>query len=262
MMSIQNISETNMLLLGVGNAGGRAAYYVFQRGSLPGLRICALDSDPEPLKLLNGLNTILLPEPPEDIAADQSADPLAESAVQMLHQALDAHFPTIQLLLVVTGLGGRTGYCYTLETLRYAKQKSLACAAVVAMPHSFDTPAQHTRAEVGLQQLREITPAVQILPCAEFGHLFLHKARDEAYPQAARWLAESCLGFLHPFAKLKFSNRPPAKSGRKDDPNQLTFIFSDQPRGIFTGGLPSNYYGQNFDLPTFQRLKIDIDDGK
>ncbi|NLZ64609.1 MAG: hypothetical protein GX902_12465, partial [Lentisphaerae bacterium] len=118
MMSIQNISETNMLLLGVGNAGGRAAYYVFQRGSLPGLRICALDSDPEPLKLLNGLNTILLPEPPEDIAADQSADPLAESAVQMLHQGLDAHFPTIQLLLVVTGLGGRTGYCYTLETLR------------------------------------------------------------------------------------------------------------------------------------------------
>lgn len=33
MMSIQNISETNMLLLGVGNAGGRAAYYVFQRAA-------------------------------------------------------------------------------------------------------------------------------------------------------------------------------------------------------------------------------------
>jgi len=263
MAIVQNIGETNMLLLGVGNAGGRAAYYVFQRGSLPGLRICAMDSDPEPLKLLNGLNTVLLPEPEQTLAEDESSSlPAEQQALQVLHEALDAQFPTIQLLLVVTGLGGRTGYYYTLETLRYARKKSLACAAVVAMPHSFDAPELHSRAEVGLQQLREITPAVQLLPCAEFGHLFLHKAREEAYPQAARWLAESCLGFLHPFAKLKFSNKPTAKGSKKDDPNQLTFIFSDQPRGIFTGGLPSNYYGQNLDLPTFQRLKIEIDDGK
>ncbi len=263
MTSIQPDGETNMLLLGVGNAGGRAAYYVFQRGSLPGLRICALDSEPEALKLLNGLNTVLLPKPAEDDHPEEIAEvPPDQTAQQHLHQTLDAHFPTIQLLLVVTGLGGRTGCYYTLEILRYAQKNSLSCAAVVALPHRFDSAAQHTRAEIGLQQLRAITPAVQLLPCAEFGHLFLHKAREEAYPQAARWLAESCLGFLHPFAKHKFTSRPPARSGRKDDPNQLTFIFSDQPRGIFTGGLPSNYYGQNLDLPTFQRLKIEIDDGK
>lgn len=247
--------DNNMLLAGIGNAGGRAAYYVFQRGSLPGLRICAMDSDPAALLQLSGLNTVLLPEP---------VDPEAEGggSLAVLHSALDAQFPTIHLLLVVTGLGGRAGCYYTIETLRYARSKKLACAAIVAMPHSFDSPEQHARAETGLRQLREITPAVQLLPCQEFGTLFLDKSREEAYPQAARWLAESSIGFLYPFAKFKPAKKISGKAGRKEDPNQLMFVFSDQPRGIFTGGLPSNYYGQNFDIPTFQRRNIEIDQGE
>jgi hypothetical protein len=56
--------------------------------------------------------------------------------------------------------------------------------------------------------------------------------------------------------------RVSGKAGRKEDPNQLTFVFSDQPRGIFTGGLPSNFYGQNLDIPTFQRRNIEIDPGE
>ena len=163
---------------------------------------------------------------------------------------------------MVTGLGGRTGCYYTLETLRYARSKKLACAAIAAMPHSFDSPELHARAETGLRQLREITPAVQLLPCQEFGKLFLDKSQEEAYPQAARWLAESSIGFLYPFAKFNIPKRASGKAGRKEDANQLTFVFSDQPRGIFTGGLPSNYYGQNLDIPTFQRRNIEIDPGE
>jgi cell division GTPase FtsZ len=255
-MAAQQITgDNNMLLVGVGNAGGRAAYYVFQRGSLPGLRICAMDSDEEALQRLSGLNTVKLPSPPE-------SDDNPETDLSVLHAALEAQFPTIHLLLVLTGLGGRTGCYYTLETLRYARSKKLACAAIVAMPHSFDSPDLHTRAETGLRQLREITPAVQLLPCQEFGSLFLDKSREEAYPQAARWLAESSIGFLYPFAKFKTPKRVASKSNRKGDPNQLTFVFNDQPRGIFTGGLPSNYNGQNLDIPTYQRLNADIDPGE
>jgi hypothetical protein len=254
MASQHNPGDNNMLLIGVGNAGGRAAYYVFQRGSLPGLRICAMDSDEEALQQLNGLNTIHLPLPSED--AGDAPD------LSFLHTALAAQFPTIDLLLVVTGLGGLTGCYYTLETLRYARLQKLACAAIVAMPHSFDTLELHARAETGLRQLREITPAVQLLPCQEFGPLFLDKSREEAYPQAARWLAESSIGFLYPFAKFKVAKRGAGKGARKDAGNQLTFVFSDQPRGIFTGGLPSNYQGQNLDIPTYQRLNVDIDPGE
>jgi len=255
-MAVQQVTgDNNMLLIGVGNAGGRAAYYVFQRGSLPGLRICAMDSDADALQQLSGLNTILLPETVDAEAGEEVSHPV-------LHAALDAQFPTVHLLLVVTGLGGRAGCYYTLETLRYARSKKLACAAIVAMPHSFDSPELHARAETGLRQLREITPAVQLLPCQEFGELFLDKSREEAYPQAARWLAESSIGFLYPFAKFKIPKRVSGKAGRKEDPNQLTFIFSDQPRGIFTGGLPSNFYGQNLDIPTFQRRNIEIDPGE
>jgi len=259
-MAIQQITgDNNMLLIGVGNAGGRAAYYVYQRGSLPGLRIGAMDSDEAALQQLSGLNTVLLPAPEE--APDETGD-AADERHSVLYSALDAQFPTIHLLLVVTGLGGRAGCYYTLETLRYARSKKLACAAIVAMPHSFDSPELHSRAETGLRQLREITPAVQLLPCQEFGALFLDKTREEAYPQAARWLAESSIGFLYPFAKFPPPKRVSGKGARKEDPNQLQFVFSDQPRGIFTGGLPSNYYGQNFDIPTFQRRNVNIDPGE
>jgi|LSQX01.2.fsa_nt_gb cell division GTPase FtsZ len=245
--------ENNMLLIGVGKAGGKAAYYVLQRGGLPGLRICVMDSDAEALGHIQGLNTILLPENEEQNA---------EEKYKNLHEALEAQFPALQLLLVVCGLGGRTGCHYSLEILRHARRHNLACAAIVAMPHSFDALEMHSRASGALKELREITPAVQLLPCQEFGKLFVDKSQQEAYPQAARWLAETSLGFLHPFVDNSAPGRKEAKNKLDEANNQLTFTFQDQPLGIFAGGLPSKYYGENLDLPSCQRLKIHIDPGE
>ena len=242
-----------MLLIGVGKAGGKAAYYVFQRGGLPGLRICVMDSDAEALRHMHGLNTILLPLPEKEDSEEEQH--------RILHSALEAQFPSVQLVLVLCGLGGRTGCHYSLQILRHAQRHALACAAIVAMPHSFDAPELHSRAAEGLQELRQITPAVQLLPCQEFGKIFVDKSQQEAYPQAARWLAETCLGFLHPFVDYSSPERKSTKGKLNKENNQLTFIFQDQPLGIFAGGLPSKYYGENLDQPSYQRLKVHIDSG-
>ena len=298
-VTTNNSSGSNMLLLGLGNVGGRAAVYALHRGGLPGLRLAALDSDSDALELLKGndINAELLPppsrrQPPQlDAQAPQPAPAVTTSdsgleleegapdftpntapqpatgdasqpailtseGLEKLHAFLDSQFPTLRLLVTVFGLGGDSGGLYGLEAIRYAKEHGLACGAVVILPHPFENPSRHAAANARLQELHALTQAHIVLPCAEFVPLFDDSTKDDAFPQGVRWLAECSLGFLRPFALRKPTRKIQSSSS---DKGQLTFVFTDQPTGIFVGTQPTNLYGKNLDIPTFKRLNIEFE---
>ena len=300
-VTANNSSGSNMLMLGLGNAGGKAAFYALQRGGLPGLRFAALDSDAAALELLKGINTELLPPPelilPQPPPATGTAEPprpaSTESGLELeegspeftpaatlpespqekqpnptasltaegrekLHAFLDSQFPTLRLLVAVFGLGGDNGGLYGLETIRYAKEHGLACGAVVILPHPFEKASRHEAANARLGTLHALTQAHIVLPCGEFVPLFDDSTKDDAFPQGVRWLADCTLGFLKPFAMRKPRKKIPTATA-DNGTDQLTFIFTDQPTGIFVGSQPTNLNGQNLDIPTYQRLNIEIE---
>lgn len=256
------VLDKNVLVAGMGTSGCRAAQYILKLGAITGLHIAGFDSDSAALEQLIGINTVLLPEiktANDSSSEDEEQEP--EGVDSTLRDALDAQFPTIKLLLLIGGLGGKTSSHYLLQALNYAKEKKMPVATIVAMPHCFDKPNQHDRAAKTLQELQRVTEALQVLHCTELGILFQDQTKELAYQQAMRWLAESCLGFLRPFVKASQSKVNTETSKTKEESTQLTLEFDDQPRGIFSGMEPTKYYGENLDVPTYQRKKISVDKG-
>ena len=238
----------DILLLGIGTAGSRAAYYIYQRGGLPGLRIMAADSGDEGTELTPIINCALLPLPPKVPAGEA-----ARAANDALNGILEAERKNAQMLFIVTCLGGATGAYYTQAALLYATLHNLPAAALVAMPHDFDSEECKWTAQSTLDTLRAQHFKVLSLDCQTFGALFPDASREAAYSQAVRWIAETTLGYLKLFS---LQENPRSGAGKGPTDKQRTRLGTDSlPRGIFTGVPATFYNGENLDLPTYWRIQ-------
>ena len=237
----------DILLLGIGTAGSRAAYYIYQRGALPGLRILAVDSGDAVREIPSALQSAQLPLPPKMPVGEA-----AREANEVLNSIIDAHLNDARMLFIVTCLGGNTGAYYTQTALDYAKTRGIPAAALVAMPYEFDSDECKWIANDALDTLRAQHFKVLSLDCQAFGAFFPDQEREAAYPQAVRWIAETTLGYLKLFTL--------GESSRQGNPNAIAaghsmpnMALDDLSRGIFTNVPATFFNGENLDLPTFWR---------
>ena len=237
----------DILLLGIGTAGSRAAYYLYQRGGLPGLRIMAADSGDEVNEVPAALSCAHLPPPPKVPAGEA-----AREANDALNAILEAERKNAQMLFIVTCLGGATGAYYTQAALLYATLHNLPAAALVAMPHDFDSEECKWTAQSTLDTLRAQHFKVLSLECQAFGALFPDPSREAAYPQAVRWIAETTLGYLKLFT-LQENAR--GSRGLAERQRSGGLAAENLPRGIFSRVPATFYNGENLDLPAFWRSK-------
>ena len=240
---------TENLVLGVGTAGSRAAYYLYQRGALKNVRIVAVDSDAEELSMLPTLQRIQVPAPPAVPVGAQ-----AEQAREALKENLEKLLPQARMLVVVVSLGGATGEFYTQAALQCAQTANVPAVTFAALPHAFDSEELRNSAASTLEVFRAQHFDVLALDCAKFGAFFPDNTQENAYIQAVRWIANTVIGYMTLFTHpVEEGNPAPAEpSGRKK-----TMKFDEMPRGIFTGIYPTIVDQQNLDVPTFLRLKQD-----
>ncbi|MBP5300724.1 MAG: hypothetical protein J6Y80_04900 [Victivallales bacterium] len=235
-------ANPDILLLGLGTAGARAAYYIYQRGGLPGLRIIAMDSGEEVGNVPATLTCVELPPPP------RIPTPTARrEANEAIDNVLEENLQNTRMLFIVTCLGGATGSYYTQEALDFAKRKDVPAVALAGLPHAFDSEECKFSAETSRNSLRSQHFQILDLDCAAFGHLFPDSGKEAAYSQAVRWIAETTLGYLKLFTLPKNSERQAAEQTRH------TASLANLPRGIFTNTPATFFNGENLDLPTFWR---------
>lgn len=238
------MEATDILLLGIGTAGARTAYYLYQRGGLPTLRIAAVDSDPEQLAMLPSLHCQVVPPAPT-----LPVGSAGENARNALQGAMDKFLAQAKMMVVVTCLGGSTGDFYTQVAMDYARKKGIPSSAIVAMPHGFDSEEYKNGAAEVLDILRVQHFDVLPLNCASLGGLFPDETRENAYAQAVRWIAETAIGYLTLFTQ------PRSVSASSDEKiKSKAMKFDELPRGIFTGVYPTIVDHQNLDIPTYLRL--------
>lgn len=208
----------------------------------------AADSGDEINETPATLATAHLPLPPKVPAGEA-----AREANDALNAILEVERKNAQMLFIVTCLGGATGAYYTQAALLYATLHNLPAAALVAMPHDFDSEECKWTAQSTLDTLRAQHFKVLSLDCQTFGALFPDASREAAYPQAVRWIAETTLGYLKLFT-LTENSRSGGGKGLTD--KQRTGLGTDNlPRGIFTGVPATFYNGENLDLPAYWRIK-------
>ena len=248
----QSEAATRIALLGIGTAGARSAYYVYQRGGLPGMRLAAVDSDPDSLAMLPSLECIQVPPPPAlPVGAAATAQREAFGA------QLEEFTGNSQLLVVLTFLGGATSGFYAQAALQYGRAHELPALALAAMPHANDREEVRHQAEDMLATLRAEHFEVVTLDCARFGRFFPDAAPEKAYAQAVRWQTECALGYLKlftlPRASAEETPGPSDGSSRRPALN-----FDDIPRGVFSKSYPTIIDGENLDVPTYLRRGLKL----
>ncbi|MGN0867302.1 MAG: hypothetical protein ACI4SG_06480 [Oligosphaeraceae bacterium] len=239
-----------ILLLGMGTAGSRAAFYLYQRGALDAQSILAVDSDAPQLEALRTLQCLQVPPPPA-----LPAGAAAQNAREALEQGLAPRLEGCQMLLVVTCLGGATGDFYTQAVLLLARQRGIPAVTIAALPHAFDSRELQEQAAQTLGVLQAQHFEVLTLNCGRLGQFFPDARRENAYAQAVRWIAETAIGFVTLFTLPRVD--APGSPNSLDHPKGMD--FDEMPRGIFAGLRPAIWEQQkNLDVPTYLRLHLSL----
>lgn len=247
------MDKGEIVILGIGTAGARAAYYLYQRGELQSAGIYAVDSDENQLATLPTMQTILVPLPPSLPVGNA-----AEQARQAFRAALEEPLAQAKMLVVVTCLGGNTGDFYTQFALEAAQSKGIHSFTFAALPHAFDSEEYRNCASQALGILESQHFKIITLDCQTFGKYFPDPSQENAYAQAVRWLAETTIGYMKLFAqsKVDIERRAALRSKSK------VMNFDEMPRGIFSATFPTIIDNQNLDVPTYLRLNLDIEDNQ
>ena len=161
-----------------------------------------------------------------------------------------------RLVLLIADFGSKAGEA-AVSAARQCREQSTTCFAVVALPFSQSAAEQRQAADLTYADLLEESDMAIGLDSDLVAACLPGRSPAELEKAAAKWLLECDRGMLAPFLPPagKTSGKAAATRGA---PEQLSLELSEMSLGIFSSDNPSQYRGQNYDIPTFQRKGIKI----
>ncbi|HPY91381.1 MAG TPA: hypothetical protein PLT23_11680 [Lentisphaeria bacterium] len=144
-----------------------------------------------------------------------------------------------------------------MSAVRQCSEQSTTCLAVAALPSSQASPERRQDAELAYADLLEDSDLAVGLDFDLLTSSLPGLSQAELEQAAAKWLLECARGVLAPFAPAVGKAAGKAVTTR-GAPEQLSFELAEMSLGIFSSDNPSQYHGQNYDIPTFQRKGVKI----
>ncbi|MBE6380267.1 MAG: hypothetical protein E7047_05000 [Lentisphaerae bacterium] len=159
--------KKEVVILGLGGAGGRVVQTINSLPEAAGLRLCVFDTDrraleqlellPDNCKVLCDEQWLLGQGTGGDVMKGQRA--IAREGNQLQQLMHDA-----ALLLIVGGLGGGTATGGAGVISRMARSNNLTALGIFEMPFSFEGPGRSRAAENGLRELLALSDTVMGIP--------------------------------------------------------------------------------------------------
>jgi cell division protein FtsZ len=187
-------NHTDILVMGVGGAGGNAVAHMYDLG-IQGVSfmICntdrqALEKSPIEYRLQLG----------PGLGAGNNPDKgraLALEALDDIMMALEES--KAQMVFITAGMGGGTGTGAAPIIAKAAKSKGLLTVAIVTLPFSYEGPIRKKQALAGLEELKACTDSLVVIHNDNISKMYgslpiteaLHKA-DDVLATAAKGMAE------------------------------------------------------------------------
>lgn len=229
--------QKQLVIIGFGPGGMRAAE------SLRGQR-----SGPVAAYVLAGTDFPEGAESVERLDLSAGVEPCASQLGQIIIGA--------RLVLLVADFGFPAGAA-AVSAARQCREQSTPCLAVVALPFSQAAAERRQEADLAYADLLEESDLAIGLDSDLLASSLPDRSPAELDKAAAKWLLECARGVLAPFTPPagKAAGKTAATRGA---PEQLSLELSEMTPGIFSSDNPSQYRGQNYDIPTFQRKGIKI----
>ena len=174
-------SENRIKVVGVGDAGGNVVKRMLA-ADFKGVEFYAVNTDVGALRtcvqatqVQIGVNTT------QGLGTDTNPEVGRRAATEDL-ETLNATVADARMVFVVAGLGGGTGAGAAPLIAALARDQETLTIGVVTEPFDFEGPRRAAHAAIGLQELRENTDAVIVVPNQRFlDMLDTAPARHEAF---------------------------------------------------------------------------------
>ncbi len=150
-------------VLGIGDAGGNAVKRMIALG-WRGIEFYAVNTDLEALRTCDGVTQVQIgADTTQGVGADANPQVGRRAAAENL-EALDAIVADARMVFIVAGMGGGTGTGAAPLVASLARVQGALTIGVVTLPFDFEGQHCTDRAERGLQELRENTDTVIVVP--------------------------------------------------------------------------------------------------
>ena len=150
-------------ILGIGDAGGNAVKRMIALG-WRGIEFYAVNTDLEALRTCDGVTQVQIgADTTQGVGADANPQVGRRAAAENL-EALDAIVADARMVFIVAGMGGGTGTGAAPLVASLARVQGALTIGVVTLPFDFEGQHCTDRAERGLQELRENTDTVIVVP--------------------------------------------------------------------------------------------------
>ena len=196
-------SHTDILVLGVGGAGGNAVRHMFDRG-IRGVKfmICntdgpAMDKNPIEDKILLG----------DGRGAGNNMDKGKKLALEGLNDittALDNS--KAKMVFITAGMGGGTGTGAAPVIAKAAKSKGLLTVGIVTMPFQSEGPKRVTQAIKGLEEMKNNTDSIVVIHNDNIAKIYGNLPIMEAFHKGDDVLATAAKGIAEMITRTDFIN--------------------------------------------------------
>lgn len=195
-----NTVKNQVLILGLGKAGGRVVETLYRMPEAAGFNMCVFDTDSSSLQSLTAL--------PEDarvlcdkqwlLGQGTGGDVMkGQRALSRESSRLQALMNNAGHLIVVGGLGGGTGTGGAGVIARLARSMSLTAVCMMELPFAFEGHGKRKTAEDGLRELLALSDTVLAVPNdLLFSVLPAETPFAEAFHLADIELARAVLGVI------------------------------------------------------------------
>lgn len=156
-------SNLNILVIGVGGAGGNAVNYMISSG-LMGVRFLVANSDAQALALSKSKNQIQLGvNITHGLGAGANPD-IGEAAARDSLEEIILNISDADMVIIVAGLGGGTGSGAAPVIAKAARQNNILTIGAVTKPFQFEGAKRMKNAESALVELQRFVDTLLVIP--------------------------------------------------------------------------------------------------
>lgn len=182
--NISNIeldSESNIMVIGVGGAGGNAVNHMYKMG-ITGVNFVACNTDAKALNNCDVKNKVQM-GPGLGAGNDpKRGKELATESEEQLRSLLETS--GVNMLFIAAGMGGGTGTGASPVIAKLAHELGILTVAVVTMPFRMEGPGRYNSAVEGVNELNQWVDSILVIDNERLRMLYGKLPLKEAFGKA------------------------------------------------------------------------------
>lgn len=193
-------------VLGVGGGGNNALKQMYEKG-INGVDFVvfntdqqALDNSPVPLKVQLGAYAT------EGLGAGGDPEVGEKAALESIDDIKASLGSNTKMVFITTGMGGGTGTGAAPIIAKVARELGILTVAVVTMPFGFEGKTRKSKAEAGIERLKENVDSLIVINNDKVAEQFPDLDFDEAFLKADDILTNAVKGMAEMVSKTFYIN--------------------------------------------------------